>query len=358
MVAVPARAAVAPANATAEERGRRSIELPQITAKAVFVADVTAGVELWSRSADEPLPPASTTKIVTALVARRSLDPEERVTIAPEDLVDPAVFSNAGLLPGDRLTVRDLLAAMLVASAGDAARALARTAGQRLAPPGVDPVAAFVEAMNQEAGRLGLVRSRFATPDGRDTSGQVATARELAIAAAELLADPLLAELVATARYAIAIEGPNARTVFLDNTNQLLGLPGVIGVKTGTSPVAGQCLVLAVRRGNDTLLVVLLGSVDRYGDARALLAWLDGRYRWVTLDSRSFPELAGLAGQGLVPAIVPTVLVPAEAVDWVGLVIQPPDAAQQRSGTVRLRFGTTDLAVVPLIRVGHDRQGR
>jgi D-alanyl-D-alanine carboxypeptidase (penicillin-binding protein 5/6) len=331
---------------------------PAVSARAVFVVDVTAGVELWSVNADEPLPPASTAKIVTALTIRRFLAPEERVTVTATDLVDPAVYSHAGLQLGDELTVRDLLAALLIVSAGDAAQALARAAGERIAPSGSDPIAAFVAVMNEDAQRMGLTRSRFLTPDGRDVPGQVTTARELAVAAAQLLADPVLAPLVAADRMEIVIEGANARRQLLVNTNQLAGARDVLGVKTGTSPEAGQCLVLALRRGHDTVLIVLLGSRDRYRDAEAIREWLDTRYRWITLDGASFPELATLAARGIVPALTPTFLVPAESLDCLRLEIVETTSAGRWRGAVRLQFGTSDLAVVPLIEARREGQAR
>jgi D-alanyl-D-alanine carboxypeptidase (penicillin-binding protein 5/6) len=118
-----ARAAVVPevSSRTAPSSAYRPAERPTLTARASFAVDITAGVELWAQEADRPLPPASTTKLMTALVVRRWLRPDESITIRSDDLVDPAVYANAGFQPGDRVTVTDLMAAMLIASAGDAA---------------------------------------------------------------------------------------------------------------------------------------------------------------------------------------------------------------------------------------------
>ncbi len=325
--------------------------LPTLTARASLAVDITAGVELWAQDADRPLPPASTTKLMTALVARRWLRPDESITIRHDDLVDPTVYANAGLQPDDRVTVTDLLAAMLIASAGDAALALARVAGERIDPQHHVPRAVFIDAMNQEAARLGLRHSRFATPDGRDAPGQTVSARDLAIIAAAVLGDPLLAELVATRRREIEIAGPQSRRITVVNTNQFLTEPDALGVKTGTSAAAGQCLVAAVRRGNDIVVLVLLNSRDRYADARALLTYLDREYRWLTLDSRSFPELASLAREGIVPALVPTVVVANETADRVRIIIDRQYASADVVGTVRLRIGTSDLFIVPLLRL-------
>ncbi len=326
-------------------------DTPVVTARASFVVDITAGVALWSDDADARLPPASTTKIITALTVRRVLAPDEWVIVEPGDLVDRMIYSNAGLQVGDRLQVRDLLAALLVASAGDAALALARVGGQRIAVGEEDARAAFVAAMNEEARRIGLRSSVFVTPDGRDVPGQVATARDLAIAAQHLLSDPLLAELVAAPSIEIEIEGPQARKVTLANTNQLLAASDVIGVKTGTSPAAGQCLVAAVRRGHNIVVLVILGSQDRYADASVLLSWLDQHYRWLTLDGSTFPELAVLRRFRIVPALTPTIVIPADRAPEVKLDVTYRPAAWGTVGTVRLRIGIVDLLAVPLVRV-------
>ncbi len=326
-------------------------DTPVVTARASFVVDITAGVALWSDDADARLPPASTTKIITALTVRRVLAPDEWVIVEPGDLVDRMIYSNAGLQVGDRLQVRDLLAALLVASAGDAALALARVGGQRIAVGEEDARAAFVAAMNEEARRIGLRSSVFVTPDGRDVPGQVATARDLAIAAQYLLSDPLLAELVAAPSIEIEIEGPQARKVTLANTNQLLAASDVIGVKTGTSPAAGQCLVAAVRRGHNIVVLVILGSQDRYADASVLLSWLDQHYRWLTLDGSTFPELAVLRRFRIVPALTPTIVIPADRAPEVKLDVTYRPAAWGTVGTVRLRIGIVDLVAVPLVRV-------
>ncbi len=325
---------------------------PRLTARASYAVDVTHGVELWAARADESLAPASTAKMLTALVVRRILQEDETIRIEPSDLVDPTIYANASLQPGDEVTVRGLLAALLIASAGDAARALARVGGMRLDGNAADPRAVFVAAMNTEARRLGLRTSWFLTPDGRDAPGQGTTARELAIVAAALLTDPLLSSLVATPRFELAIGGVSPRTVTLLNTNELLGWNGVIGVKTGTSLAAGQCLVLALRRGGALVIAVLLGSSDRYTDARQLVSWLDRHYRWIPLDASAFPELAALAGSGIVPAVSPTILVPSAAADQVSIEIERrAGPARWVAGTVRLRNGTEELVAVPLIRL-------
>lgn len=323
---------------------------PVLTAYVALAVDLTAEAELWSRNADDPWPPASTAKIITALTVRRLLTLDELVRIEPEDLVDPLIYANAGLQPGDELMVRDLLAAMLVASAGDAARALARVAGTRISGAVPNPVNAFVASMNEEAQRLGLRRSRFLSPDGRDVAGQVTSARDLALATKYLLSDPVLASLITLPQVTLTVSGPSARTITLQNTNQALGWDSVIGGKTGTTVAAGQCLVLVVSRGGTLLVLVLLGSTDRYADARALLTWLDTHYRWVTLSANFFPALESLRAQGITPALVPTLLLTAEEATRVTLIIErDTSSAGWIAGAVGLRIGNDERMRIPLI---------
>ena len=254
--------------------------MPQLTARAAFAVDLTAGVELYADNADVPLAPASLTKIVTALVAIRTVSLDDVVTVQAGDLVDPTIYSHMGLEAGDQVAVRDLLAGMFLPSGDDAARALARYAGERMGG-GSDPRATFVAAMNRLAAQFNMSGSHFVDTDGEDAPGHVMTARDLAIATAALFQSQTLERLVGQQTMTVHVGGPNARPITLESTNELLGAPGVHGVKTGTTDAAGQCLVTAIWRGDDRVVTVVLGSSDRYADTQAILSDLDSRYRWV-----------------------------------------------------------------------------
>ncbi|MDI3339119.1 MAG: serine hydrolase [Sphaerobacter sp.] len=275
--------------------------LPPLTARAALAVDLSVGTALLEHNADVPLPPASTTKMVTALVVRQHAAVDDIVTIQPDDLVDETVYAHMGLRAGDRVTVGDLLAGLLIPSGGDAALALARAVGARLEPDAPDPRAAFVAAMNRLARQLGMRQAHFANPDGRDAPGQQATARDLAVATAALLRDPLLAQVVATPVMTVQVDGPQPRALTLWSTNFLLGERGVHGVKTGTTDGAGQHLVAVARRRDHEVVTVILGSTDRFADTRALLDFLDARYQWVRLGrAGDLPALeSALAAAGL-----------------------------------------------------------
>ncbi len=235
---------------------------PQLKAASAVAIEVSTGRILYALNPDTPRPPASLTKILTALVVRERLSLDQEVEVPPEARgVDG---SRLGLEPGQRFKVRELLHALLLSSANDAAVTLAVAAA--------GDEAAFVDLMNREAARLGAVESRFSNPHGLPAAGHVSTARDLAILARALLADPFLAEVVAKPSYQIQFPGePQPRTI--RNINDLVGPanPDVVGVKTGYTAEAGKCIVAASRKGGVTVLAVLMNDPALYRDARALL---------------------------------------------------------------------------------------
>jgi serine-type D-Ala-D-Ala carboxypeptidase (penicillin-binding protein 5/6) len=243
-----------------------------LSARAAIVIDVDAGAVLFERDADEPLQPASTIKIITALTVLRHATLEEVIRIEESDVVDPVAESSMGLQAGDMLTIYNLLVGLMLPSGNDAANALARHVGGRLpADLGETPQDRFVAEMNAVAAEIGMNGSHLSNPSGHDRDDQSVTARDMTIAAMRLLERPSLMPIVAMDRAEIRVGGEMPRVLTIWNTNELLRLTGVHGVKTGTTNEAGQCLVVAYRDGERTLLAVILGSTDRYGDARALL---------------------------------------------------------------------------------------
>lgn len=242
---------------------------PKISAKAWILIDPRSGQVLAQRSADSKRQIASTTKMMTAWVASALLDPDRRVRV-PRYRSSPGE-SLAGLRRGDRLTVRDLLYALMLPSGNDAADALSR-----LASPGTRR---FVREMNASARRLGLTRSHFSTPVGLDDRRNYSTARDLAELGKLLLEDPLLRRIVDTRRRTIKVGG---RRLVLINKNELVSSkPWVIGVKTGYTSSAGYNLVGAGRRDNTTLVSVVLGAPSearRDSASVDLLRWGFSRY--------------------------------------------------------------------------------
>ena len=205
--------------------------------------------------------PASLTKMMTALIAIEKLDLDEVVTVSRGAARETGC--RIGLRRGDRLKVRDLLAAALMHSANDACRALAdHTAGNQKA---------FVAMMNARAKRMHLYGTHFTNASGHDHANHYSTAHDLARLAETAMRNPVFASFVT--RRSMRITTVNGRrTFYLRSTNRLLGrYPGARGVKTGTTPAAGQCLVAMAQRKDTKVLLVILRSRNRWRTAPAML---------------------------------------------------------------------------------------
>jgi D-alanyl-D-alanine carboxypeptidase len=262
-----------------------SLQGPPFTACAVWaIADPRTGELLWDNgSASTPRDIASTTKIMTARVAlqmvgedRRLLD--SRVTFDQQS--DQTSGSSSQLVAGESLAFHDLLYAMLLPSGNDAATAVGRHLGQRLAGDG-DPLTRFVAEMNREAGRLGMKQTRYLNPHGLPQKKHLSTARDLARLTAATLREPLFRQIVSTREHRARVTQADGQTreVVWRNTNRLLGIEGYQGVKTGFTSAAGSCLVSTGERGKDELIVVVLGAPSAaaaVSDSRNLyrFAWL------------------------------------------------------------------------------------
>ncbi len=212
--------------------------------------------DLWSGHADERLPPASLTKIMTALLVLEDYRPEQVVTVSATAAKST---SSVKLQAGDRLTVEALLTVTLLASANNACAALAETmAGD---------VSAFVVKMNARAQSLGLTNTHFANPCGFDAPGHYSSARDLARLAHAALVHPEFAALVAKAEATIAtVDG--GRNFHLRNRNALIGsYAPAIGVKTGYTNRAGTCLIALAQKGDVRVLLVMLKARRRWWDA-------------------------------------------------------------------------------------------
>lgn len=243
-------------------------DLPDAASASVYdesylLIDINTNQVLLSQNTELQRAPASTTKLLTGLVALQKLDRSQIVTVGEEVNVEG---SRLGLQPGDKISVDDLLNAMYIISANDAAAALAvETSGS---------LPAFAEEMNAYASSVGAHRSHFTTPHGLSDPEHYTTATDLSLIAKAFLQQPILMEYVQTREDTISwTDGHgNPKTTHLQNTNHLLGIyPGVQGLKTGRTTEAGQCLVTYSTSSDGQLLLVLLGSEQRYVDTVKLL---------------------------------------------------------------------------------------
>jgi len=219
------------------------------------------GKVVWHKAEHQRLAPASLTKLMTALLAAESLRADAPVTVSLAAAKETG--SKLGLPAHTTLTANDLLAATLVASANDACHALA------------DAIAGsqerFVQRMNQRARQMNLHNTHFSNACGHDAPDHYSSAEDLARLAATLMQNTALATLVAKAELQIA-SSDGAHRYRLTNSNALIGrYGGAIGIKTGTTPQAGKCLVALVRRGNHSVMLVLLKGKDRWWDATDVL---------------------------------------------------------------------------------------
>jgi D-alanyl-D-alanine carboxypeptidase (penicillin-binding protein 5/6) len=260
---------------------------PFTTVKAWAIADGPTGEVLWGHREKDTLEMASTTKIMTALVVVRLMDNDPKVgdeLVTFSRRADQTIGSSADIHEGERLPVRELLYGMLLPSGNDAAVAFAEHFGGRLGPPVKDvkdeqPFPRFIAEMNRVAVELGLHETHFENPNGLPAPGHRSSARDLAKLAHHALAEPAFATVVKTRRHgSTVVDGQEKRRdVAWTNTNHLLEIDGYDGVKTGTTSGAGTCLVASGRRGQDHLIVVVLGGSSspdsRYADTRNLFRW-------------------------------------------------------------------------------------
>lgn len=205
----------------------------------------------------------SLAKLLTALLIVEHHDLGEIVTV-PEG-IERTQGSTVGLKPGEQYTVGDLLTALLVASANDAAETLA------FFHAGSDQ--AFVVAMNERARVLGLRNTSFANPAGLDDPGQESTPRDIAWLAVFVLQRQTLRARMGLPSASITPLGGHPLTFM--HTHAMLGEGGIVAGKTGTTDAAGQCLFSLVRRGGREYVTVILGSRNRYADMRAILRAFD-----------------------------------------------------------------------------------
>jgi D-alanyl-D-alanine carboxypeptidase (penicillin-binding protein 5/6) len=238
-------------------------ENANFSASGIVVMDLESGQVLFDEHADEQFPMASLTKLMTALLtSEKNMDFNTWVEI-PTDL--PPLESKRVLPSGEHFRLGDVLTALLVHSSNEAAVTLARTIA------GSDN--AFVEQMNTRAKELGLTHTSFSDAIGFDSPSQHSSAKDLAWLATYVLRRPELRKRLSLP--SASIQSREGTVVALDQTHQLLtGNGPVIAGKTGTTVGAGQCLLSIVEQDSRDLVVVLLGSRNRYRDMQSLLSLL------------------------------------------------------------------------------------
>lgn len=324
---------------------------PGVSAQASFVMEKNSGRVLYQKNADTRLPIASTTKIMTAIVALEQGDPDTQIQISAS--AAGVEGSSMYLETGETMTLRELLYGLMLSSGNDAAVAIAEHFG------GIET---FVSMMNQKAQELGAGDTHFANPNGLPDDAHYSTARDMAVITAYGLQNPAFSEIVSSKTYTVSGEG-KAYPRTLTNHNRLLRMyEGCIGVKTGFTKAAGRCLVSAAERDGMTLICVTLNAPDDWNDHMNLYDDLFQRYRLCPI-LRCGTPLDTIAVENSETSSLPVTA----AADFsyplteseqctVSLTLSPPlsapvaDAAQ--CGTVTVTLGENTLTTLPAITAG------
>ncbi len=241
--------------------GEELAETVGSSARGAVLMESKTGKVLLRHNENEPLPMASTTKVMTALLALEYGKLDEVVTVSRKAFGVPG--TSIYLSQGERITLRDLLYGLMLASGNDAATAIAEHVG--------GSVEAFCQKMTQRARELGCEKTVFVNPHGLPAAGHQTTAYELALIAREAMTYPLFREIVSTQRASIPWESRNYDRI-LNNKNRLLReYEGALGIKTGYTKAAGRCLVFGARREGLEVIGVVLNCGDWFEEAKRLM---------------------------------------------------------------------------------------
>ncbi len=240
----------------AHEGGTLSVNTPSVSADSAILIEASTGEIVWSKNADAKRSMASTTKIMTALVAIENCDISKTVAISPDAVGIEG--SSVYLYEGERLRMEDLLYAMLLESANDAAAAIAIEVGGSIED--------FAKLMNAKAAELGLESTHFTNPHGLDDSEHYTTAEELAIIASAAMKNETFRSIVSTYKKTIPLNETEGVRLLINHNKLLKSYDGCVGVKTGYTKKSGRCLVSAALRDGVELICVTLDAPNDWQD--------------------------------------------------------------------------------------------
>jgi len=245
----------------------KNVPAPKLTATGIFITDFKTGIVLYEKNAHTRLKPASLTKIMTALVAMDYFDEDSILSVKNGQ---NANGNTIDLRRGDKLIASDLFYALLVPSGNDAAVTLAENY-----PGGYQ---SFISRMNSKVTELGLINTHFSNVSGVESQNHYTTAFDITALARSALSRPQFSWIVSTQK--ITLKSLKGNIYPLETTNILLGKPGIFGVKTGWTPEAGECLVILAEKDNHPVIISILNSKDRFGDAQRLFSWVYENFTW------------------------------------------------------------------------------
>lgn len=246
-------------------------KMPDLTADSIYIIDADSMIVLYEKNPDIRLFPASTTKIMTALVALENYPLNQGLTVTDKKIAGSVI----NLKPGEKMTVENLVYGMLIASGNDAAYVLSENF-----PGGT---VAFVNEMNKRAKELNLLDTNFTNPVGYDEGGHYSTTKDLSMLAIYTLRNPFFGRVVST-RSTIISDVSGEIKHSLKNTNDLVGkVEGVRGIKTGSTEKAGECLIALIERNNQKIITAVLGSKNRLEETKLLSNWVFDNYLWQSI---------------------------------------------------------------------------
>lgn len=247
-----------------------------VSAESAVLIEASNGAIIYSKNADVRMPMASTTKIMTALVAIESGNIEREVTVSAEAV--GVEGSSVYLYVGEKLKLSDLIYALMLESANDAAAAIAVELG--------GSIEGFADMMNDKAKQIGLEGTHFTNPHGLHSEEHYTTARDLALLTVYALENPDFLSIVSTYKKVIPLKGGEGARVLINHNKLLKQYEGCIGVKTGFTKKSGRCLVSAAERDGIRLIAVTLNAPDDWNDHKHMLDYGFSEYECVKLVSR------------------------------------------------------------------------
>lgn len=256
--------------------GVTAVDAPTVSARSAVLLDAESGQILYGKDEHTRRGMASTTKIMTALIALEQADLDDTVIVAPEAC--GVEGSSIYLFPEEEITMEALLYALMLQSANDAAEAIAYAVSGSIED--------FVALMNEKADALGLSATHFDNPHGLDGETHYTTAYELAKIAAAALENETFREIVGTEKKAIPLHNGEATRLLVNHNRLVREYDDIIGVKTGYTRACGRTLVSAAEQNGVTLICVTLDDGNDWGDHRALLDYGFSLYETITLTER------------------------------------------------------------------------
>ena len=237
-------------------------------ASQALIYDTDSGVKLLEKDIDSPKPIASLTKLMTALIIMEDHKPSEIVTVGKLPILG-LEDQKMGLVEGEEIEVGELLKALLIYSANDAANALAIYDSESIEN--------FSIKMNDKATKWGLTKTKFEDPSGLSPNN-TSSANDLLKIASILSVNDTFKNITSTAY--TKVSNLSGKSYDITTTNKILGLGGVVGMKTGFTLEAGQCLITAAQRNGRRIITIVLNSPDRFQESKNMVEWSFKNYIW------------------------------------------------------------------------------